>query len=512
MSAAAAVAASLAALLATAPPPALVAIPLPRHAIVSNNDDIAARGRCAIVAVLDLRFMAVTSDEGRTWRFSPLTPDLGWPERGLYCDSDTFLIVGAHGDVMRLTDGDWSIVLSPSPLAAGARESSYRGLESFGGRLYLGSHRRTWISSDRGATWRPWLAGVGGLATDGKTLFVAIGRQLRKLRDARGDSTETTVVGELPARITALGFDAGTLYAATESGLHRSRDGGATWSEIPPSPAPHPDPPTAFTFANGAVFVHTDGYAVRVLLPGDQWKAHDEWRAVLPSATGFWLSLSGSIAHVRSLDEKPQRYSWPDNPFPTIRSVAASGATVVATVNSTDAIFASGDAGATWQRICPGFTSITNTVALDGDRLQIVSEYSEGKAPCAAPGLKTRVVEALPQETCNGPLCVRWRDGRLLRSRNRGQTWDDVGGKLPRDVKEDMIAAAAAGREILVGVKHRPIPVEHPRAIELWRSTDDGATYARVDLPEIATAFSPGRDGWYIGTAFHGLQRLAFGP
>jgi len=77
-----------------------------------------------------------------------------------------------------------------------------------------------------------------------------------------------------------------------------------------------------------------------------------------------------------------------------------------------------------------------------------------------------------------------------------------------------MTSAAAAGREILIGVKGwtPASPPDHPLQIEAWRSTDDGATFAPLDVPEIVTSFAPGRYGWYLGTAFHGLQRLPFAP
>ena len=65
----------------------------------------------------------------------------------------------------------------------------------------------------------------GALATDGKVAFIAVGREVRR---AGPGARESALVGRLPEVVTALGFDAGTLYAGTEAGVYRSRDGGAS--------------------------------------------------------------------------------------------------------------------------------------------------------------------------------------------------------------------------------------------------------------------------------------------
>jgi hypothetical protein len=489
-------------------PAGAVRVPLPQHAIVPTIDAGAdARGRCAIMMGYQLGFVAMTSDEGASWRFARWAPALRSPVRWtrFHCDGDAFFGVTDSGTVARPQGDGWQIVIP----TGGDTESSYRGLESIADSLLLGTGRRVWISSDRGATWRPWFKGLGALTTDGKVAFVAVGREVRR---ARLDAAESVLVGKLPETVTALGFDAGALYAGTEAGVYRSRDGGTSWNQMRAPPNPFPGAPSRFTFAGGATFVHFEGYRVKVLT-GDEWSERNDCRAILPASAGFWLALDSSFVHVRTLDEKPQRTGWPDNPFPTVDAVGASGAKLVASIHYVDGVFVSPDGGRQWQRLCQTM-SYQPAIAIDGDRLQLAPGYPAYERACSVPGFKTRVVQKLPLESCQGPLCVRWRDRRLLRSRDRGRTWDDLTDKLPNDLRGHPInTAAAAGREILLGA-HRPGRRDkyvHESEIEVWRSVDDGATFAPWDLGEAVTAFAPGPDGWYVGTAYRGLWRVPFG-
>jgi hypothetical protein len=149
--------------------------------------------------------------------------------------------------------------------------------------------------------------------------------------------------------------------------------------------------------------------------------------------------------------------------------------------------------------------------ALDGDRLQLASTLGAISSTCTVTGLKVRTVERLPEESCNDELCVRWRDKRLLRTRDRGKSWSDLTDRLPRDVRQQDIAlAAAAGREVLVSVRAPAHRATVERELEIWRSIDDGATFAPAGLGAGVTSFAPGADGWYVGTALDGLVRVRF--
>lgn len=491
--------------------PGAVTVALPRHPTLPLGDDVEARGRCAIVNALRVGFVATTSDEGATWRY--VRPDLelfsggGGPR--FYCEGDSFFAVTGRGAVARISDGTWKVLVAPKhdgEVKAEGPPSTWKGLETFGGRLLLGTGARTFVSSDGGASVRPWLTGVSALATDGKSLFVATGREVKKV----GPGDALTRLAKLPQDVTGLGAHAGVLYAGTGEAVYRSHDGGATWHPVSPKPEEEREgAPARFTFSDRTTFVLYEGEHLRVIEPDDTWTYRPVWRKVLPSPTGFWLQTDSGAARIGKLEDKPVRVSWSDDPYPSVVSVSASGATIVVSLHFVPGLFVSTDGGRDWQRACEaiGHDAVT---ALDGDRLQVAPASGPHVSACLVTGLKVRTVERLPQESCNGALCVRWRDKRLLRTRDRGRSWSDLTDRLPHEARQGLALAAAAGREVLIAVPMPRHKASVEREVNLWRSVDDGATFAAAEVGGRVTSFAPGADGWYVGTALDGLKRLPF--
>jgi hypothetical protein len=105
---------------------------------------------------------------------------------------------------------------------------------------------------------------------------------------------------------------------------------------------------------------------------------------------------------------------------------------------------------------------------------------------------------------------MRFGSDKLLRSRDRGKTWEDLTADLGPGLP--VVAAAAAGREILVArgkvwSKRLSSVQEY---ISLVRSIDDGKTFKPVALPWVVTSFGPGETGWFLGTLLHGVVRLPY--
>lgn len=94
--------------LLAATPAGAVSIPLPRHPSWAATGFGDARGRCAIFESIQSRFVAMTADEGRTWRFARSTRALqveaNWPR--FYCDGDAFFAVVGNGTVARPSGDD----------------------------------------------------------------------------------------------------------------------------------------------------------------------------------------------------------------------------------------------------------------------------------------------------------------------------------------------------------------------------------------------------------------------
>jgi hypothetical protein len=489
-----------------------VPVALPPHPTIPLADDVEARGQCAIVNALRIGFVAITSDEGTTWRYVRGDPELFTASGGarFYCEGDAFFAISGKGSIARLSGGAWKALVTPSHAGDATSKdppSSWKGLESFDGRLFLGTGARTFVSSDGGASFQPWLHGIRALATDGKTLYVATGRDVQKV----GAGDALTPIAKLPQDVTGLGAHAGALYAGTGEAVYRSRDGGVTWPRVSPkADKEHEGAPARFTFSDQTTFVLYDNEHLRILGPDGAWTFRPVWWKVLPSPTGFWLQTDSGAARVRTLKDKAERLTWNEDPYPSVASVSASGASIVVTVRFVQGIFASTDGARHWQRSCEGIGYDVAT-ALDGDRLQISPGASATQPACHLTGLKVRTVERLPQESCNGALCVRWRDKRLLRTRDRGKSWVDLTDRLPPEARPEGLAlAAAAGREILIAVSVSPYNPTVEHELHVWRSVDDGASFAPAGFTQHVTSFAPGADGWYIGTALDGLVRTPF--
>jgi len=220
------------------------------------------------------------------------------------------------------------------------------------------------------------------------------------------------------------------------------------------------------------------------------------------------MDSSGHLAHVGKVFDPLTSNSLPKDPMPTVRALAANGETLVVALYEPASVHVSADSGRTWLSACPRGVFIG--AMLDGPRLQLATGWeSNDLKQCGTPGLKTRFVPKLPDEVCNGDLCVRFAKGALLRSRDRGKTWQDL---TPNLGGKDVVAVAASGREIIVARKQTWS--SHLSSVQeyssFFRSTDDGQTFTPFVLPFTITAFAAGDEGWFFGTHLYGVVRVPF--
>lgn len=155
----------------------------------------------------------------------------------------------------------------------------------------------------------------------------------------------------LGAAVTAVLPQGEDVWAAVGHGhfgakLHRSRDGGATFTEVdtpkyPPRPAGAPDEKDSFgrIIASSLDMIWTLEGASGVL-----------WAGTLPG--GLFRSADGGASWelIRSLWERPERKQWIGGGYdsPGIHSVVLDGRRVLVAV-SCGGVWASEDAGETWE-------------------------------------------------------------------------------------------------------------------------------------------------------------------
>jgi hypothetical protein len=356
-------------------------------------------------------------------------------------------------------------------------------------------------SSEGGRTFFPTLAGVGALASDETIVLAATGNEVHIVEA----SDRLTFLSKLPKPVQMLGFAASAWYATVEGGaLYRSDDQGKSWKREAGAPSG-----VRTVSSQGSTLVANVEGAAWFFEPKTGWrKVSDAWR-VTPAASGFWIEQGGGpILRATGLTASRTRVSLPENPMPSIRLLAAHGSSIVVATNYAPELLVSHDGGRKWTIACENETYESAT--LDGHRLQLSSRALFRLRDCRVPGFKTRVVPKLPDETCNGDLCVRFRPGSLFRSRDRGKAWQDLSANVGHG--QPIVAAAAAGREIMVarGFRQHGRIYQIQEYTEVLRSTDDGQTFSRFSLPEAITAFAPSPRGWLVGTVQHGLALVPF--
>jgi photosystem II stability/assembly factor-like uncharacterized protein len=446
---------------------------------------------------VDLGFLALTTDEGKTFRFVPTPWDLLKGDARLHCAGDRFFITRST-ELSELVSDAWQRVgPAPSPSAA-----KFRGVVQAPGALYVATGTHVLVSRDGSTTFTPVLPGVDALASDGKDVFAAKDKDLYRV----GDGDTLTLISTLKSSIRVLGFVGAELLAATERQLLRSEDSGSTWKPVPGAPSGIVE---MGTFA-GSLIVTTAG-EVRVRDAKGHWSKLDSVYRARPGVSRLWLNYSGGyLAHLSKIGEALTPDSFPKDPMPTVRALAADGKALVAALYRPTSVHVSSDAGKTWLSACPRVS--VDRAMLDGTRLQLAgsSWNSNDVKKCGTPGFRARFVPKLPDETCTGDLCVRFAKGALLRTRDRGKTWEDLTANLGG--KADVVAAAASGRELIVARKQTPF--EYLSLIteysSFFRSIDDGRTFAPLVLPFKVTAFAPGADGWFFGTHLYGVVRVPY--
>lgn len=214
---------------------------------------------CRLVSVGDaLHVVAygalhVSTDAGASWQSEDVSAAT---KASLGCGpglahAGELYVGGKHG-VHRLTPAGLA------PLNIGLTGHALAGVVDGAGRLFAWSPEGVWQAQE--GSWAQIHEGViRSAVADGETLFVASGGELGRM-----SGTEWQPIDTLPrARegLMAIAAAGGVLFAALDTRLVRSVDGGTTWQEAGAGLAPAGEPPQTWirslAFAGGTWFLQT---------------------------------------------------------------------------------------------------------------------------------------------------------------------------------------------------------------------------------------------------------------
>ncbi|MCP5149223.1 MAG: thrombospondin type 3 repeat-containing protein [Chromatiales bacterium] len=375
----------------------------------------------------------------------------------------------AGGEVYRTTDGGTSW----SRITVGIRPQSRLRIVAAAvdpldaAVLYLADRHgpeRVWRSSDGGANWQ------------------------------RADSGLDAV----PRRLTAHPSASDTVYATDDAGgVHRTTDGGTSWSRLGTIPTAHsfarhgiviaPSAPSViYARARDGVFVSADG--------GTTWSSAStglgavDVRALAVDPADADIAYA-SVAGGGLLVTSDRGAGWAavgPGPSPFLLALAVDPATPT-TLHAAafDGVFRSTDAGVSWTEIGPDLAAtfdVVNDLAVASPELRLattragVLRSTDGGASWTAAnlGIDRASVRGLAVAPATGRLLAAVAAGnhRIVASDDDGATWQPTDGGLPADEVPLTIALHPVDANVgFVGT-----------VSGVYRTTDGGASWAAVPV------------------------------
>jgi hypothetical protein len=350
-----------------------------------------------------------------------------------------------------------------------------------------------WRSTDGGLTWSESPGVVR--SADGKVLSLAFhpvtkvayaavsDYEQRVLTSPDGGATWTLVSAALPAGayLSRLAAGPGGLFVLTSQGFQAMPWGGSTWSapvSVDVSPfclVAHPVN-AAVAFVGGIYGLHrtADGGATWTVVSPSLFR--DIWFD--PAAPSTVLALAMSVGVQRSTDGGLTFTPLASPPMVNVASLSGSASRLY--LGGDTGPYSSTDGGTTWVPANAGLRAghITSVAVSPGTSAVVLAGNDAGELHRSADGGATWTrVAYLPGQSLQKILFVPGTPARvylvnggyLMASTDAGVTWSDLPGSPPG------IGSAALCRQVPA-----TLWVSDSNGTGVWRSTDSGATWTRV--------------------------------
>jgi uncharacterized protein (TIGR03437 family) len=408
--------------------------------------------------------------------------------------------------------GNWSQVLNGGDFTSLV-------LATTGNTVYAASTTRFYASTDNGAQFNSIAAGypvglITGLAADGANVYLGVftGTGTGLYRSTNGGATWTQMTNGLPnpAFPSVLIANGATVVAGLATGqLYRSTDSGATWSlvQLPVTVTGYDS-----ALAVGATMYVTDnGVVLRSTNGGATWTV----LARLDTATIESLSFSGNLLYAATLgngiftvaaDGTSSSLGTTGLPSLEISAALVSGAGLLASTYI-NGVYRSTNAGQSWSASNTGIIASVVTALASGNGLlfaNILPYTADSLAAVArtSDNGQTWTIATIPQVQSfvsslafgNNVLLAGTDGDGLFRSTDNGVNFALAGNSANVGIL-DVRSLLANGATIFAGT-----------ANGIFRSTDSGVTWARV-----YTAPGPVISLSLVGTTLYAGQALQTG-
>lgn len=460
----------------------------------------------------------------KIWKIRPLKWHIGFTQ--LLC----FCLTHASGQWTQIYDG-----INPIDGVNGIYGIQGRPVTALAvagtGKLFAGTFRGIYISSNNGSSWTPSNTGldygaVNSFAINGSHVLVAMNGGGTVFRSSDDGSTWVQVINGLPPyAVSRLEASGGSIFAMINNGgFYYSADNGTSWSAITSGPSVI----TSLTASGSNIFVGTTSGVFLSSNAGASWTSVNNG---LTSTNIISLSASGSHVLAWTIGgtflSTNSGSSWSGTGAPRgYISLAANGASLVAA--TLGATFYSLDNGSSWN-IASGVTG-ASSLAIKGSNLFASNDNGvcvSSNNGISWTGVNIGLANASPYLSANDVRFIAANRLTVHVSTDRGFSWSQhTVGTTPT------VSVLATGNTFLISTRNgnyystnngstwltaNGLPGDMTLGTagstlfaadgnDVYRSVNNGATWSSgSNVVQFATAFATNGNQVFAGTMFKGV-------